>query len=770
MNKLKKYVSLLLVLIMTFSLFTAMPVTFSAEDNETVEATVKTWIEGEKVEDNYYRFKDVYNNFKIIKADPFPYSFHLTFDSGIWGVSKDLILEPGKNKMHLQYSAAEYGNHYYEVEWDIDESRQNDGYIYLSNPGYNADEPLWYIYTWETFTLTKHEAVEPNCTDTAGNIEYYTSGNRYFLKDKDGEFYQVAPDRVIAHPGHKWDMENPTWTWSFDNTLPFNQAANCDFHFTCLRCGAESDKSLTPVDIAYFNPADGLSLAYHATCVKDGRQTYMATARADKKRFGLEEDRFYQNDRSFVYPAGGAIPPTGQHAWMLNDDEINVRLSEDKSHVIVSVECSRCHAVRTFDNGTVTSGPNRIEDATCGNPQIDEYGYNINIVLDGGEEHTLTGVIRDKINIPTPHIFDPASARWNWNGPSSAEMYVYCKNCNEMVVCPATITSDNYSEPGNTVCTASAVYEGVTYTDTNSFALSEPAIAGNSLSLNGDIGVNFYLNLPDEYTDSYDVTYGWDIDGRHKTATGTLLPDVSGLYKVTCNVPAAEMNCTVTASVEIEGKTYSYDYSVVEYARKILSEEYRTQYLSTHTYDQYTTLEALVRAMLDYGSKAQIAFDRDTAHLANGGTDYKSYTADAYEDIIQLISDSASDMNEGLENYGLKYKGSTIVYLTETSLRHYYEIIDNETFNAVADSITFEGEPVGYTVKDGEIYFEKKNIPAANLGSYNVLMIGRNRYDYSVLDYVRRCLLSGTTKAETKALAAATYYYWQAAKNYDFGN
>ena len=166
--------------------------------------------------------------------------------------------------------------------------------------------------------------------------------------------------------------------------------------------------------------------------------------------------------------------------------------------------------------------------------------------------------------------------------------------------------------------------------------------------------------------------------------------------------------------------------------------------------------------MLDYGAKAQIQFNRNIDHLANEGIDYTptEVTADTIGDT------GASDMRAGLAAYGLEYNGSSIVYLSETSMRHYYKIVDEDLFNAVKDNITFDGKKVSYTWKNGEIYFELKNIAAAELDDLYTLKIGDSEYKYSVLDYLKACLSSDKTTANMKALAAATYLYNQAANAY----
>ena len=85
----------------------------------------------------------------------------------------------------------------------------------------------------------------------------------------------------------------------------------------------------------------------------------------------------------------------------------------------------------------------------------------------------------------------------------------------------------------------------------------------------------------------------------------------------------------------------------------------------------------------------------------------------------------------------------------------------------VKGSINFgSDEKIGYTEKNGEIYFELKNIAAADLDTLCTLINNGDPYKYSVLEYVKACLKSTKTSDNMKALAAATYRYNQAANVY----
>ena len=303
-----------------------------------------------------------------------------------------------------------------------------------------------------------------------------------------------------------------------------------------------------------------------------------------------------------------------------------------------------------------------------------------------------------------------------------------------------------------------------TYTAT--FEAIDKFFPGHSLTLDGDIGINFFVELNDaQLASGAVVDFSWTVNGVEKTHSVTLTAadKTANGYKATCPVAVAEMTYEVTATLSLNGEPCSTDtYSVKQYADTILSDDYKTKYLAAdHTEEEYNKLATLIKSMLIYGAKAQIWFDRNLDDLADKGLDYT-----LTEVTPEMISPSARDMESGLDAYGLKYEGSTIVYLSKTSLRHYYTITDQAKFDLVKDSVMFDGEPVEYSTKDGKIYFEVTNIGAADLDTPYPLQIGTNIYSYTVLDYVRECIKGKYTPYQTMLLVFATYWYSQASNAY----
>lgn len=299
-----------------------------------------------------------------------------------------------------------------------------------------------------------------------------------------------------------------------------------------------------------------------------------------------------------------------------------------------------------------------------------------------------------------------------------------------------------------------------------------PCFTGHSLSLNGDIGVNFYLDLTAEEAADATISFAW-FDKELDDAEIILDPNGSGYYRASCPIAVAEMTYPITATLTVGDKTCTDTYSAVEYADVILTD---TDFISSFTAkkgeEKYQQLSALVKSMLNYGAKAQKQFHRNEDNLADEKLNYDDGSPYYFVPGINTadkIPAEGSDMADGLTACGLEYVGTTLLYLSQTSMRHYYKITDQTKFDLVKDNITFNGEKVDYTVKGDKIYFELKNISASNLDTLYTLTIGESSYRYSALDYVKACLLSDKTTYNMQILAKATYIYNQAANAY-FGS
>ena len=272
--------------------------------------------------------------------------------------------------------------------------------------------------------------------------------------------------------------------------------------------------------------------------------------------------------------------------------------------------------------------------------------------------------------------------------------------------------------------------------------------AGHDVSLRYGVTTNFFYNLTETQAANAYVTFTWEALKGTKTATAGLVYDeAKDLWKASCDIAAAEMTSVVKAVLVVNGIPQAENsYSVKEYAAELSSNPQST-----------TQLKELVKAMLDYGARAQIYFNFKTDDLANGGN-FDDGPITTYD-----VEDAPS-----FDTVGLEYTGTTVVYLNTTSIRHYFKITDQDKFSNC--TVTFAGEEVQYTTKGDEIYFEKKGIPAAGFNArYALIVSGENKnvtYNFSVNDYIMKCMASVKVSDKTKDLVKAAYAYGEKALAY----
>ena len=283
----------------------------------------------------------------------------------------------------------------------------------------------------------------------------------------------------------------------------------------------------------------------------------------------------------------------------------------------------------------------------------------------------------------------------------------------------------------------------------------ETLFVGRTISLNGYIDLNFYLN-PNLVGEGTTVNFAWTVNGTNKTASYTLkaedLEDGKG-YKATVSLPAAEMNYGVTASVEGFDETKTS--SVRDYCDYILAK-----------YEDENLIN-LVKALLNYGAAAQTAFNRTDVDLVNTGISYDGF--DYQGDVTDgMITQAISDANNGAaaddlahiadSKLGAKYYTTSLIYLSGSTLRHYFT---PKTWpGTIPNASAYDGNQSNYYY-----YVEKTNIPAAELDTLQTFTVGDVTFKYSALDYVRT-VLNSTAAPAAKELAVATYWYNQAANAY----
>ncbi len=296
-------------------------------------------------------------------------------------------------------------------------------------------------------------------------------------------------------------------------------------------------------------------------------------------------------------------------------------------------------------------------------------------------------------------------------------------------------------------------------------------LTGHSLSLNGNIAVNFYMELSEEVVSNENAymhfTLPTQLDGTAKTVkvkvseADTAVIDEKTYYVFTCEVSAKEMTGEIKAQMFADANNAGeeYTYTVKRYADYILSH--------TDTYGDKVT--ALVKAMLNYGAYSQIVFDYNADKLAN------AFLLEEEKTLAEITPDanwkaviSSTDGGSDLASFG-----ATLVLKSQTALNVYVKLKENLTL----DDVTFYIDDVkvdkAALVKNGEYYvLTVSGIKASSLDETHifkvenenkniVLTYGPMSYCYTVLNG------SNETYEETlKNVVSALYYFNQAANNY----
>ena len=297
---------------------------------------------------------------------------------------------------------------------------------------------------------------------------------------------------------------------------------------------------------------------------------------------------------------------------------------------------------------------------------------------------------------------------------------------------------------------------------------------GHSITLDGSIGVNFYVELTDALLASETAEMVFTVPNGSETDTQTLLVkdviaddnnkvSVGGktYYKFKCNVSAKDMASEITAQMFDGDKAGTeYKYSVKDYA----------DYLLSHTQGnaEYAKAAPLVKAMLDYGSYAQIYFDHNADALANGGTD-STDIQNVYADTIKKPYESDYTF---LEDAGdTTFEGATLSLRSETTLSLYFKSSTDLSFECYPYEIEKS------TTADGYQIARIRGIKAADLDDTLTLNIDdatesgsirtfRGVVVYCPLTYCYNVLNGGSDDENLKNVCRALYLYWLAANDY----
>ena len=290
------------------------------------------------------------------------------------------------------------------------------------------------------------------------------------------------------------------------------------------------------------------------------------------------------------------------------------------------------------------------------------------------------------------------------------------------------------------------------------------AVTANSISLKDEIGVNFYIWLPDGYTaENTEVSFAWGTGDSAHTAAGTLTATTSydANYRVSCSIAARHMTDAVTMTVTSGGETILTDaFSVVQYAERAKA-----------SYAENTELMQLLCDMLDYGGAVQDFFgyttdDLASSHIATINADWTRAAGTA-----SLADNTAIPNDTVLAAFGLKCEYITLVATSRTAIRVYFSVTDAAVF--ANTKATLGTEELNFMTKGSYQYLEISGIAARNIfNTYTIkLTNGTNTQNivYNAANYYNAIMNQTPGEGDTydvaklQAVLAAMYQYYSSA-------
>lgn len=283
-------------------------------------------------------------------------------------------------------------------------------------------------------------------------------------------------------------------------------------------------------------------------------------------------------------------------------------------------------------------------------------------------------------------------------------------------------------------------------------------LKGNSVTLDGEIGINYYMYLNDALaTDTSRVTMQFTLPNSSEpmVVEGCTRNDDYNAYVFTCKIPAKHMADEIVARVYVDGVACDDEYtlSVKEYGTTLLNDSTQSE-----------EIKNLVKNMLHYGAYSQIYFDYNVNARADAGLQALDLTAVTQSNFEKTIKTEE-------EGFG-KITTANLNLKAGTSLNLYLELEDAVKEEIADYTFTCNGAVLEKDEFNGLLSVKIPNIAAHELDEIFTIEVTKSgesessaTFTFSVFSYAYKALdANANVRAGLVDLMKAMYLYNSAAK------
>lgn len=340
------------------------------------------------------------------------------------------------------------------------------------------------------------------------------------------------------------------------------------------------------------------------------------------------------------------------------------------------------------------------------------------------------------------------SDKWSTNSIDTAKSYGMFDGCTALVGGMGT----KYN--GSNIGVGYARIDGGVSAPGYLTSVNNSYVAGTSLTLTGDIGVNVYIKPSAALiSDGYAVITGPNgLNEKHYFKD--LTPDKNG-YRLTASAYSTQMSENVTV------KLYSADdvlQPLYDETKTVCSDnEYVTsvkRYINAAKTSSDTKLANIAKALNDYGACAQKYFGAPQTMTADKNN-YSGFEGNPTDSIDTI----------GLSE--IEYIGKSLILRDRTSIRIYFKPISDMpkiTLGSGDDAKTLT------PVKKGDAYYvEIPGVSAADLDKQFTVYFGEDIIKASARGYMSSVIIDfidNAAKADLVELCQSLYKYSMAAEEY----